>query len=207
MPANKGKKNKKVQILRSTDKDDYDGVSEAETNLSNHSSKTLNPIKYIFYCITRGKVDPILSSHYTNITSNSGQHYPLHRKLRLSAHINKKQADERLARSLHGKFGLRPALVFDNWSGQHQKYHEPIRGKGFKKMLEKKGFEVCLIDEFKTSSFCCNKAVKMFKTTQIPDHFEERKNLLSPSMGSLHVLIETAWHLATTVGCGIRICL
>lgn len=169
----KERKTKKFELIRSSLKEDDDGVSQAEIKLSRHSSKTVCPIKYAFYCVDRGRGSPILSAHHTNTTSNGGQHYPIHRKLRLSAHINKTQADDRLAKSLHYKFGLRPALVFGNWSAPHQRYHEPIRGKGLRKALKLRGFDVCLIDEYKTSSLCpiCHQGIKTFKRSANPRPF------------------------------------
>ncbi|KAI9470888.1 MAG: hypothetical protein EXX96DRAFT_371861 [Benjaminiella poitrasii] len=41
-----------------------------------------------------------------------------------------------------------------NWSAPHIRYHEPIRGIGFRKLLKKYNFSVYLIDAFKTSKCC-----------------------------------------------------
>ncbi|KAI9315125.1 hypothetical protein BX666DRAFT_1861150, partial [Dichotomocladium elegans] len=39
-------------------------------------------------------------------------------------------------------------------SACHLQFHEPIRGKGFRYLLRKHGFEVFLIDEHKTFRYC-----------------------------------------------------
>ncbi|KAI9228787.1 MAG: hypothetical protein DHS80DRAFT_1898, partial [Piptocephalis tieghemiana] len=64
----------------------------------------------------------------------------------LSAYINQRQADDRLARHLRETFGPDAVLVMGNWSSPHARYHEPIRGKGMREMLRKKGFQVYLVD-------------------------------------------------------------
>ncbi|KAJ2530506.1 hypothetical protein EV175_007293, partial [Coemansia sp. RSA 1933] len=72
--------------------------------------------------------------------------HPLHRKLCLSAYINQKQADARLVRNLCGKFGKGAVLIMGNWSVPIGQFHEPIRGKGMRKMLRQHGFQVYLLD-------------------------------------------------------------
>ncbi|KAI9230296.1 MAG: hypothetical protein DHS80DRAFT_12528, partial [Piptocephalis tieghemiana] len=53
-----------------------------------------------------------------------------------------------LARHLREKFGPNAVLVMGGWSSPHARYHEPIRGKGMREMLRKKGFQVYLVDGF-----------------------------------------------------------
>ncbi|KAJ1819047.1 hypothetical protein LPJ75_001282, partial [Coemansia sp. RSA 2598] len=78
------------------------------------------------------------------------QSHLLHRKLRLSAYWNQKQADAQLACNLRRKFGKDPVLVMGNWSAAMVRYHEPIHGKGWRKVLKNLGFKVYLLDEFRT---------------------------------------------------------
>ncbi|KAJ2708583.1 hypothetical protein H4R19_004679 [Coemansia spiralis] len=80
--------------------------------------------------------------------------YPLHRKLRLSAYINKKHTDEWLVGELCQWFGQDVVLVIGNWSALMARFHEPQRGKGLRQMLVKQGFKVYLVDEFRTSKTC-----------------------------------------------------
>ncbi|KAI8353336.1 hypothetical protein BD560DRAFT_336712, partial [Blakeslea trispora] len=39
-------------------------------------------------------------------------------------------------------------------SAPHARYHEPIRGVGFRRLLKEKGFKMYLIDEYCTSRCC-----------------------------------------------------
>ncbi|PHZ08815.1 uncharacterized protein RHIMIDRAFT_241324 [Rhizopus microsporus ATCC 52813] len=52
-------------------------------------------------------------------------------------------------------FGEDAVFVMGNWSAPHARYHEPIRGLGFRRLLKKHGLQVYLIDEYKTSR-CAN---------------------------------------------------
>ncbi|KAJ2236119.1 hypothetical protein IWW45_002040 [Coemansia sp. RSA 485] len=90
---------------------------------------------------------------------------PLHRKLRLSAYWNQKAADLELARKLRETFGGDPVLVMGNWPAGMVRYHEPIRGKGWRRVLKQHGFQVYLIDEFQSSSICpvCNHGLETFR--------------------------------------------
>ncbi|RCH90983.1 hypothetical protein CU097_005823 [Rhizopus azygosporus] len=63
-------------------------------------------------------------------------------------------ADQKLIQDLRAKFGEDAVFVMGNWSAPHARYHEPIRGLGFRRLLKKHGFQVFLIDEYKTSRCC-----------------------------------------------------
>ncbi|KAI9312122.1 hypothetical protein BX666DRAFT_1866436, partial [Dichotomocladium elegans] len=71
----------------------------------------------------------------------------LFRKLRLSAYFNKQLADVKLVQVLKEKFGSTAVFIFGNWSAPMVQFHESIRVKDFRELLQKHGFEVCLIDE------------------------------------------------------------
>ncbi|KAJ1744688.1 hypothetical protein LPJ58_006564, partial [Coemansia sp. RSA 1591] len=71
--------------------------------------------------------------------------YPLHRKLRLSAYVNQKQADQRLINKLRKEFGPNAVIVIGDWSAPMNRFHEPIRGKSWRELLKRGGFEVYLI--------------------------------------------------------------
>ncbi|KAI9272331.1 hypothetical protein EDC94DRAFT_596108 [Helicostylum pulchrum] len=58
------------------------------------------------------------------------------------------------------------------------KFHDPIRGKGMRKMLKKEGFKVYLLDEYKTSSICpsCDNELERFKECANPRPYRRLKN-------------------------------
>ncbi|KAJ2125315.1 hypothetical protein IW147_000961, partial [Coemansia sp. RSA 720] len=89
---------------------------------------------------------------------------PLHRKLRLSTYINRQRADQKLVSRLRKKFSPNAIFVMGNWSAPMARYHEPIRGKGWRTLLKRGGFTVYLINEYLTSSFCptCENRVSTF---------------------------------------------
>ncbi|KAJ1729262.1 hypothetical protein LPJ61_003610, partial [Coemansia biformis] len=97
---------------------------------------------------TRNELD-IPARRVSTYTAREPCNYPLHRKLRLSAYINKKQSDARFR-----KFGKKAVYVMGNWSAPMQRYHEPARGKGMRRMMREHGQMVYLIDEYKTSKYC-----------------------------------------------------
>jgi hypothetical protein len=132
----------------------------------------LDPDIYGEYLETRSRVTLVLKSLYEEKKSNhpNTEHF-LFRKLRLSAYMNQKRADSRLASSLRNKFGKDAILVLGNWSCGNTKYHEPIRGMGMRRMLRHQGFQVLIIDEFGTSKHCpeCHqKSLRTFKRVRNP---------------------------------------
>ncbi|KAJ1663317.1 hypothetical protein IW140_005101 [Coemansia sp. RSA 1813] len=139
---------------------DSNEIQAAEARLSAFSCTSVLPDKYEQYVRTRATVWSVLSRFYRNTmttskTRNSPQ--PIHRKLRQSAHINQQQTDERLAKSIRATCDdEKPTVILGNWSAPMTRYHEPIRGVGFRRMLRKKGCRVYLIDEFRTSKACPN---------------------------------------------------
>ncbi|KAJ2371023.1 hypothetical protein H4S02_009697, partial [Coemansia sp. RSA 2611] len=62
------------------------------------------------------------------------------------------------------KFGKDLVLVIGNWSASNVKYHEPIHGKKWRYVFQRQGFEVYLINEFRTSCICpvCDSRLENF---------------------------------------------
>ncbi|KAJ1727581.1 hypothetical protein LPJ61_004494 [Coemansia biformis] len=117
------------------DKVKPEAVQAAEARLSRFSSTTVNLRRYKQYLEARAAEWDLLSDFYSNTrtTGNLGGHtYPLHCRLRLSAHLNQQQADQRLARNLRSKFGEDAVLEIDDWTVSMNKFHEPIRGVGMR---------------------------------------------------------------------------
>ncbi|KAJ1771762.1 hypothetical protein LPJ74_002065 [Coemansia sp. RSA 1843] len=139
---------------------DSNEIKAAEARLAAFSCTSVLPGKYEQYVRTRAAVWPVLSKFYTNTmtaSKNRSSPQPIHRKLRQSAHIKQQQADEQLAKSIRATCDdENPTVILGNWSAPMARYHEPIRGVGFRRMLRKKGCQVYLIDEFRTSKTCPN---------------------------------------------------
>ncbi|ORE11642.1 hypothetical protein BCV72DRAFT_193162, partial [Rhizopus microsporus var. microsporus] len=99
----------------------------------------------------RSKYSAVLSKFYGHTITNHDNGYFLFRKVRLSAYFNKQRADQKLIQDLRAKFGEDAVFVMGNWFAPHARYHEPIRGFGFRRLLKKHGFQIYLVDEYKTS--------------------------------------------------------
>ncbi|KAI7904973.1 uncharacterized protein BX663DRAFT_484320 [Cokeromyces recurvatus] len=94
---------------------------------------------------------------------------------------------------------LENILVIANWSAPNIKYQEPTRNKGLISMLKKNDFEVYLIDEFRTSSFCpdCESSLENFKEIKNPRPYMRKE---TPTV-ICHMLLRKLWNrdLAATL--------
>ncbi|KAJ2824768.1 hypothetical protein FBU31_003905, partial [Coemansia sp. 'formosensis'] len=121
----------------------------------------MDPTKFKAYVEARAREWDLLSKFYADTkTSRENSKHPdrkhgghkkrnvsLHRKLNLSAYLNKQQSEERLMFNIKKKFGNKRVLVMGNWFASKTKYHEPIRGKSWRDLFKRHGFRVFLIDE------------------------------------------------------------
>ncbi|KAJ2571253.1 hypothetical protein IW140_001707 [Coemansia sp. RSA 1813] len=153
---------------------DSNEIKAAEARLAAFSCTSILPDKYEQYVRTRAAVWPVLSRFYTNTmpaSKNGNNPQPIHRKLRQSAHIKQQQADEQLAKSIRATCNdEKPAVILGNWSTPMARYHEPIRGVGFRRMLRKKGAE--------TSKICPNCLIgtlKKFLKVPNPCPYQRKK--------------------------------
>ncbi|CEP16904.1 hypothetical protein [Parasitella parasitica] len=72
--------------------------------------------------------------------------FALHRKSKLSSKLNKFKSDQRLVATLRARFPG-ATFVMGDYSAPNVRFQEPIRDKGFRRLLKKSGFPVFLIDE------------------------------------------------------------
>ncbi|KAJ2214407.1 hypothetical protein IW143_003706, partial [Coemansia sp. RSA 520] len=104
------------------------------------------------YLAARAEVAARLTAFYNETMSRQQDgattpKVPLHRKLRLSTYIKRQQADQRLVKQLRTKFKPKesdpePIFILGNWSAPMTRFHEPIRGKGWRTLLKRGGFDV-----------------------------------------------------------------
>ncbi|CEG77452.1 hypothetical protein RMATCC62417_12202 [Rhizopus microsporus] len=104
-------------------------VKQSEAYLSKHPASTVNVLQFAEYLKARARVMLFLI-------------------------VNRQQSDSRLSAKIREKFVKDSVLVIGDWSAVNQKYHEPIRGKGMRRMLKKHGASVYLIDEHKAPFLC-----------------------------------------------------
>ncbi|KAG2236350.1 hypothetical protein INT48_008332 [Thamnidium elegans] len=156
-------------------------IQECENKLSQYSWSTVHTDAYLEYLKVRSQVSPLLEEYYGNedVEKNQRQDNLIpFIKMKLSSYINQIQADKRLSKNLRKKFGNDCILILGNWSACHMKFQEQIRGKGMRKMLRKEGFQIYLLDEYKTSSICpsCEHQLENFKECINPRPYRRSNN-------------------------------
>ncbi|KAJ2532360.1 hypothetical protein GGH20_001158 [Coemansia sp. RSA 1937] len=149
------------------------------------------------YLAARAEVAARLTAFYNETMSRQQDgattpKVPLHRKLQLSTYIKHQQADQRLVKQLRTKFKPKesdpePIFILGNWSAPMTRFHEPIRGKGWRTLLKRGGFDVYLIDEYLTSKTCPNCYGRLSNTHDVlnPRPWMRRKRLMVKCHGLL----------------------
>jgi transposase len=135
------------QNKRST-KIDGKSINEWEAELSHHNKKTLDFDALQTYIELKNKMNAALSGFYEEY---------IYRKLKLSGFINRKKSEQRMLSRFKQMFGSPEDVVIgfgDFEQAKHRKFKEPVRGRGFRSLFRKSGYQVYLVDEFRTSCKC-----------------------------------------------------
>ncbi len=92
------------------------------------------------------------------------------RKMKFSSKLYYDQNDLFLVKNIRKRFGSDAVLVLGNWSAPRSKFQESTRSKGLIRFLKKSEFNIFLIDEFRTSSFCplCGGRLESFNKIKNP---------------------------------------
>ena len=124
-------------------------ICEWEGAASQFSKKTLDFAAFKIYVQHKNVLNWRLATFY--------QQY-IFRKLQLSAYIRTQISEARMLNTFKEKFGTPEDVVIcmGDWGGKgHLKYHAPtVKGKGFRELFRKAGYEVFLVNEFRTSCRC-----------------------------------------------------
>jgi len=151
-------------------KKDTPEISAAESSLSKIVSPRTTDFSLFQEYLTKSNADKkTLKKHYQQA---------IYRKLKLSSYIRFQIANEKLIAKLKKQFGGDAVLIMGDWSAKHQKYHEPIRGVGWRRLMRKAGFSVYLMDEFCTSRHCpaCgHKSLETFLTVDNPRPYQRKE--------------------------------
>jgi hypothetical protein len=153
-------------------------VQNAEATLVN--SQSLNLQNFEDYLRNCAMVTELLQRHYIETTTNHLTTHPLHRKLNLFKYIRRQKANEDIIAKLKSKLENDAVFVMGNYSAPNIRYQEPVRSVGFRRLLKKHGFLMCLIDEFRTSQCCpsCeNRSLTTFKRIPNARPYQRRNNL------------------------------
>jgi transposase len=106
------------------------------------------------------------------------------RKLKLNGYINRHKNEKKMINHFKKIFGNQNDVIItigDFEQKKHMKYKEPTKGKGMRNIFRKNGYELYLVDEFRTSCRCskceggkCNK----FLTRENPKPYKNNLRLV-----------------------------
>ena len=130
-------------------------------------------------------------------------HDPLRRKLRWNTYMNTQKSEDNMLNNFQNKFGdPENTLVcigdYDQ-KGYHLKGKEPAKGKGFRKLFRKKGYQVLLVDEFRTSIKCHN----CFENNEKFRWRENHKPVRNKQTYQKTILVHGLLRCNSVNGCGV----
>ena len=123
-------------------------VAEWESDLSAHNHNQVDSAGFKAYVRAKLLVNSKVTAFYEE---------RIYRKLRLNTFYNIRKSEQRLTQRFKEVFGNPDKVVIGigDWEqSKHRKYKEPTKGKGFRTLLRKAGYQVFLVDEFRTSCQC-----------------------------------------------------
>ena len=169
----KAKKYRNYLQERKQEAADGKKVVEWEAEMSSHNKKTIDFEKFKAYVGKKNQVNARLAAFYNEY---------IFRKLKLGGYIRRQITEARLLKRFEKLFGSGEETVVaigDFEQRQHRKFKEPIKGKGFRTLFRKAGYEVYLVDEFRTSCRCsaCHGECKTFRECDNPRPFRSGRIL------------------------------
>lgn len=123
-------------------------VFEYEDTLSKYNRKTLDMEKFKDYIVVKNEINEKLKIFYNRY---------IFRKLKLNIYLNTKRSEQRMINNFKKIYGSPEKVVIaagDYEQKRHMKYKEPIKGKGMRTIFRRNGYNVYLVDEYKTSKMC-----------------------------------------------------
>jgi hypothetical protein len=124
-------------------------LSKWEEELSEYNSKTLEFDEFKKYLEAKNKISKKIIIKYRE---------EIYRKLKFKTFINTQSSEANMLNNLKKKFRCDPSKtvigIGDYEETHHRKYHEPVKGKGFRKLLRRGGYELYLVNEYRTSCRC-----------------------------------------------------
>lgn len=131
---------------------------------------------FIQFIKERRAAHGILQNHYASTLTDSDENlYGLYWKLKLPEKINKERADKAFTHRLKEKFPG-AMYVMENWSTSMDRYRKLIWGLDFRCLLKNRGFNVFLINEFKTSKTCFEHHKENLQTSKMVQNSTPRRS-------------------------------
>lgn len=168
----KFKKYRDIRNVRRNQRIEDKTVIELETELSEHNSQTLDFQNFLKYIKKKNEINRIVSPIYQE---------RIFRKLKLGSFFLRQQTENRMLNKFEKMFGSAHNTIIgfgDFEQKHHMKFKEPVKGKEFRNLLRKKGYEVYLVDEFRTSCRCshCEGECKTFRKCLNPRSWKRKSN-------------------------------
>ncbi|KAJ2499763.1 hypothetical protein GGH96_003274 [Coemansia sp. RSA 1972] len=193
------------EIREHVKKVDVADITVLERTLSAGSFIKPDLALFEVYLAARAKVAVELTRHYNETmcwqqVGATTPMVPLHQKLRLSAYVNQQRADQLLMNRLQERFSPDAVFILGNWGASMAKFHEPIRGKGWRTLLKRAGFDVYLIDEYLTSKTCpiCEEHISTFHKVKNPRPWMRTKRPMVKCHGLLGCQSQTCMEFFDT---------
>ena len=144
------KKYQNIILEHKNEKIDGKTIIELETELSLYNRKTLKIEEFKKYIQKKNEINHKLLQFYER---------QLFRKLKLNGYWNRLKSEQNMINKFKEIFG-KPAdtivCIGDFEQRKHRKFKEPLKGKGFRTLFRRNGYNVYLVDEFRTSCKCSN---------------------------------------------------
>ena len=145
-------------------------ITEIQSELSIYNSKTASFDKFMEYLKIKNKINEVLFTQYCK---------EVYRKLKWYRYINTQKTESKLVKNFENKFGNpseTKVIIGDYDKGSnHMKGKEPVITKRLRTILKRRGYDVYLINEFRTSKLCsnCHSEVERFMKRKLPQNNKE----------------------------------
>lgn len=169
------KKYSKIRKKKENEVLTYEGmtISRHMKILSEHNSRSMDVEKFKDFIFAKNEMSKDFSSVYEE---------PIFRKLRFNSKINLKSSEDKFVNKFKNMYGdpNNVTIVFGDWEERPAflRGKEPTKGKSMRSLLRKAGYEVYLLDEFRTSKLChlCNSENEHFQKVQNPKNPTKKKS-------------------------------
>lgn len=145
----KTKKYAKIILEFKKEKINKKTIIQYETELSTLNRKTLNKTEFKKYIKKKNTINHKLYEFYNKY---------IFRKLKLNSYLNRLKHEQKMINNFKKIFGTsdKTIVCFGDYSNKnkHMKYNEATKGVGMRNLFRKNGFDVYLVNEFRTSCMC-----------------------------------------------------
>jgi transposase len=120
-------------------------VKQLETSIP--TRKTADPYQFMIFLKEKIRVSYLLSSYYRR---------EVFRKMKWHTYINTQRSEAKMLNNFASIYGESKDVIvcFGDYDQGHLKHCEPVKGKYYRDLFQRSGYEVYLVDEYKTSITC-----------------------------------------------------